>query len=292
MLPRTRLSIALAALSVAAPSTLPVASASSPAPKPSYFSAWSNRYPGSLSAANAACQLCHEQTNGHEPWNGYGWDLRELILSGGMGIDQALAAVEGNDSDLDPTGSTNLEEILADAQPGWTDGANNTLYFEDGTTMMNVNPPAGLGGDLDPPVGGCGGAATGNYCSSAPFSTGLSTITVSPSEVSITANPTMTASANNLPDQPGIFIAGPAQAAIPFFNGTLCIAPTGLQRFSTVNVPSAGVVVQSFTIADAAAGGLLVVADTTYNFQRWNRDPAGGGGAANFSDGFAVCFTP
>jgi hypothetical protein len=44
---------------------------------------------------------------------------------------------------------SNLEEINADAQPGWTTGANNTVYFDDGSTTAGQEAPGGIA-DLDP----------------------------------------------------------------------------------------------------------------------------------------------
>ena len=44
--------------------------------------------------------------------------------------------------------------------------------------------------------------------------------------------------------------------------------------------------------ATSVAGGLNVVAGSTYNFQRWFRDPAGGATNSNFSDGLAVGMVP
>ena len=136
-----------------------------------------------------------------------------------------------------------------------------------------------------------------NYCTSVPTSTGSASMISGSGSSSIAAND-LVLSANNMPQQPGIFIAGPTQAAIPFFNGTLCISPTGLQRFLEINVPDAGGVITQavdYTSSGSAVGfpgPLLVMPGVTYNYQRWNRDPAAGGGAANFSDGYAILHTP
>ena len=108
---------------------------------------------------------------------------------------------------------------------------------------------------------------------------------------SISAND-LVLTADSLPAQPGIFIAGPTTAQIPFFNGFLCVAPTGLQRFINVSAPVGGVVTEAVDIATSAQGGLNVSAGSSYFYQRWNRDPAAGGGAANFSDGLEIAYTP
>ena len=46
---------------------------------------WQDTYgPGtdwnSSSGDTAQCQLCHRDTDGGDPWNGHGWDLREARL--------------------------------------------------------------------------------------------------------------------------------------------------------------------------------------------------------------------
>ena len=137
--------------------------------------------------------------------------------------------------------------------------------------------------------GGSGGPFTNVCDQSTDFSTGDSTMSGSGSG-SISAND-LVISADGLPGQPGIFIANGAQAAIPFFNGILCISPSGLQRFSSVTFPSGGVVTVAVDYATSAAGGLNVVAGAPYYYQRWNRDPAAGGGNANFSDALQVDHT-
>jgi hypothetical protein len=116
---------------------------------------WQGIYSGSLSDDNVingtgrGCQLCHQAVNGGNNWNVYGWDMK-LQLDAGRSDSAAILDIEAIDSDLDSTGSTNLEEITADTQPGWTDGPNNTIYFANGSTLINQNPPANILGNLDP----------------------------------------------------------------------------------------------------------------------------------------------
>jgi len=136
-----------------------------------------------------------------------------------------------------------------------------------------------------------GDALGTNYCISTQNSTGAASTISASGSASISAND-LVLQADNLPAQPGIFIAGPLNAQIPFFNGFLCISPQGLQRFSNVSSPAGGIVSEAVDYPSSAAGGLNVVAGQPYYYQRWNRDPAGGGGAANFSDGIEVLHTP
>jgi hypothetical protein len=129
---------------------------------PNFLSTWQSLYPGSSTDDNLAseCQVCHVQTTGGDPWNDYGWAVR----SGSGGASSKISAAAGLDSDGDPGGSTNLEEILASAQPGWTAGPVNTAHYKDGSTQRGIPPPSGVQGDLDPsasPWSDLGGGTTG-----------------------------------------------------------------------------------------------------------------------------------
>ena len=120
----------------------------------SYASAWQSIYPTSSSDNNllspaTSCQLCHTSPSGGNSFNDYGWDLR-LFDQAGLSKTDAILAAESLDSDDDPTGSSNLQEIQANSQPGWTPGPNNTEYFKNGTSQTGVSPPSGIIGNLDP----------------------------------------------------------------------------------------------------------------------------------------------
>lgn len=126
----------LAALIIASPGVLAF---------PNVLASWQNRYPDSLSDDNAAgsgqaCTLCHNGDSFNER-NPYAYSLAQ------NGFD--FAAVEALDADGD--GNTNLEEILADTQPGWTLGDNNRLFDVIGEVASDAPSPAGILGDLDPP---------------------------------------------------------------------------------------------------------------------------------------------
>ena len=126
-------------------------------------SAFGDAYPGSTTNDDAGCATCHEGTG--EPWNGYGWDLRvrlgEILQDDPSGacsntnrnngtLAAALADIENLDSDTDVSGTfSNIQEIGFDTQPGWTTGANNTLYSADGSTTTGESAPTGIG-TLDP----------------------------------------------------------------------------------------------------------------------------------------------
>ncbi len=122
---------------------------------PSIRNAWKAQYPGSTTDDNvqagtgAECQICHRLPGGGNGWNPYGWQVRQGVVGSGLSATDAIIAAEVFDSDLDPTGSTNIAEINAGTQPGWTPGASNTIFFKNGTTLVAQSPPP-IAGDLDP----------------------------------------------------------------------------------------------------------------------------------------------
>jgi len=200
------------------------------------------------------------------------WDLSGLEV-----ID--MAAISTNWTTFSIPYTIPAEEVGFLFQIGFLSTASN--YDASGVLYDNII--------LDEDNGGVGPGT--NYCISTVNSTGAASVISATGSASI-ASDNLVLTAINLPGQPGIFIAGPGQDQIPFFNGFLCVSPSGLQRFSNVSVPSSGTVVEAVSIASAAPGGLNVSAGQPYYFQRWNRDPAGGGASANFSDGLEVTYTP
>ena len=113
-------------------------------------SVFNSTYPGSQSANNASCRLCHTTSNSQ--FNQYGRDFA-VALRSGMTEVQAFRAVESMQSDTDPAGASNITEINASAQPGWTPGANNTSYARSTLAVVATNqtPPTTITGLLDPP---------------------------------------------------------------------------------------------------------------------------------------------
>jgi parallel beta-helix repeat protein len=119
---------------------------------------WNNRYGAqSTSGESAGCQLCHVNDNGGDPWNGYGWDIRDALADNGCDLDtngavsneEAFFCVELDNSDNDGSGYDNITETGLNTQPGWTNGANNIWYFKSGLTTADQPPPEGIG-KIDP----------------------------------------------------------------------------------------------------------------------------------------------
>jgi hypothetical protein len=77
------------------------------------FDSWAAAYPNSLTDNNAGCLLCHNTPAGTGGFNPYG---AEYFVSGRVGAEKF-------DSDKDPGGCTNIQEINLSTQPGWTPSA-------------------------------------------------------------------------------------------------------------------------------------------------------------------------
>jgi spore coat protein A len=97
------------------------------------------------SSTGARCQVCHVESGGGSPWNAYGWAVRQAV-SGGDWVG-AFMAVE--DSDSDGNGNDNIDEIMADAQPGWTT-TGNLGFLADLTTQLIPDQDIPAASPLDP----------------------------------------------------------------------------------------------------------------------------------------------
>lgn len=102
------------------------------------FAAFQVAYPNS-DTKMAECQICHVSDSGGEPWNAYGWSIRQGINDDGLATLAAITAVEMLDAD--GNGISNIDEINANAAPGWTTGSVHTAYFKNGTTSPDQPPP-------------------------------------------------------------------------------------------------------------------------------------------------------
>lgn len=116
---------------------------------------WTDLYPGS-STSQAGCATCHGTSTSN--LNAYGKDLC-VGLNGFVPNDVTpyLRNLEMLDSDGDATGSNNLAEISANAQPGWTTITNklySTWALKCADTGATVAPPNGVPLPYDPPIGG------------------------------------------------------------------------------------------------------------------------------------------
>ncbi|NNF17424.1 MAG: multicopper oxidase domain-containing protein, partial [Gammaproteobacteria bacterium] len=90
-------------------------------------------------ATGKRCQVCHRDRNGGSPWNAYGWSLRQA----GADTDAVAAFIAVEAQDADGNSDTNLVEIMADAQPGWTTSGNVATFADSSTVVIpDVDIPA------------------------------------------------------------------------------------------------------------------------------------------------------
>ena len=247
-----------------------------------FLSSFTGNYPGSqtddnvIQGTGSSCALCHFSTSGGNNYNAYGWRIR-LGMNSGMNASQAILAAEPFDSDSDPTGSDNLTEILADAQPGWTPGPNNTRYNGNGSTQTGLMPPAGILGNLDP---GCTGTVT-TYCTASTTSIAGCSASISGSGTPSASSPSgFTISSGSVPGgNVGIMYfsnGGPASILIGTQGGFVCATP-GFRTGPKGSGGSSGSCNgdYQFTLQDLVlAGGVIVNPGTTINGAIWFRDPA------------------
>ena len=94
--------------------------------------------------------------------------------------------------------------------------------------------------------------------------------------------------------QNGVFFYGPIQTQVPFGNGFRCVGAggTGIARLAIENSGPAGVLEHCLDNTMPPTAATQITVGSTWNFQAWYRDPAGGGAFFNLSDGLSVTFGP
>lgn len=132
-----------------------------------------------------------------------------------------------------------------------------------------------------------------NYCTSTPNSTGSRAFLGCANNFSICQNQ-MCLSVFDVPSGvTGLFFYGGQPTQVPMANGFLCVSPfhPGLYRLPTVktDVYNSGHLQLDFPSLPSAG---KITPGSTWYFQFWFRDAAGGGAGSNFSDGLRVTFCP
>ena len=119
--------------------------------RPYYFSEWQSTYPNSTTddtAGRDGCQVCHGAFSSQ--WNAYGNAVAALVRGGTL-IGDAIDQVESQDAD--GQGESNLSEINANAQPGWTYGASNPIFDQNNNQSGSIDPISiGVQSPLNPPI--------------------------------------------------------------------------------------------------------------------------------------------
>ncbi|MDH3589198.1 MAG: multicopper oxidase domain-containing protein, partial [Gammaproteobacteria bacterium] len=96
-------------------------------------------------ATGASCQLCHAGSGGGSPWNAYGYAVLDAV----SGNDWLGAFIAVEDMDSDGNGDSNLVEIMADSQPGWTT-TGNLSFTATGTSQSIPDENIPAASPLDP----------------------------------------------------------------------------------------------------------------------------------------------
>ena len=191
------------------------------------------------------------------------------------------------------------------------DGGDGTAFKISGLssngTVITANLPASIGpGDVivrsdtsgnaslsnswpfDPGNQSC--PAASNYCTA-----GANSVSASGAEIDMTGSQIVGDNnfgliAFNLPsNQNGIFFYGPNQLSNPFGNGTLCVGGQ-LFRLGIITTDIFGGANQILDLTSPPQAAGQITGGSTWNFQFWYRDPAGGGSAFNLTNGLEVPF--
>ncbi|MFT4539791.1 MAG: hypothetical protein ACI835_002240 [Planctomycetota bacterium] len=97
-----------------------------------------------------------------------------------------------------------------------------------------------------------------------------------------------------VPNQPGLFYYGGGQIQQPFGNGFRCVSPGtgGIYRLGVVIPQSGADAVWTLDFSNPPEPNSQIHPGSTWNFQYWYRDPAGGGHGFNLSNALQVTFCP
>jgi len=97
----------------------------------SFLDEWRTIYPDS-SSSRRGCQLCHARSEGGQPWNGYGFDIRTRFIEiNRFDIRTAIVDAQAINSDGDVNGMSNLQEIEQGFDPGWRAPGFNFILYAD-----------------------------------------------------------------------------------------------------------------------------------------------------------------
>jgi len=133
-----------------------------------------------------------------------------------------------------------------------------------------------------------------NYCLGSENSTGAAAQLSASGSNRIAANDLMLALDSAPPGQIGIVFYGPERTILPAGNGFLCVGggATGLARLPFGVIDGAGTMNAAVDYLMPPTPTTQIAAGSTWCFQAYFRDPAGGGTGINFSDALEIVFRP
>ena len=266
---------------------------------PPYLTEWQNIYSSSNTDDNVTaglgqgCAVCHFGANGGAPWNPYGWEIRKKFLAGATIHDAILQAALW-DSDANPQSWSNITEINAGTQPGWTNGNNNYAIDDFGT--LSGQPPPAIAGSLnpasspmiplcDPGVAGVLGCPCGNPqdglnrgCDNSAGTNGAALTAVG--TASLSADTLVFTTGGERPTALSILLQGPAliAAGTTYGQGVRCVGGT-LRRLFNKAAVGGSIVVPNFGGGDptvsarSAAKGDPISAGQNRWYMVYYRDP-------------------
>ena len=129
----------------------------------------------------------------------------------------------------------------------------------------------------------------GRYCVANPNSTGRASSITAVGLPSVATNDWTLRAVSCPPSQFGLFFYGRIQSQVPFGNGWRCVDGQ-IFRLPAVQIDPAGEALWPLDFTNPPQPAAEITPGTTWNFQFWYRDPAGGGSDFNLSDGLTVNF--
>ncbi|MFT7669100.1 MAG: hypothetical protein ACI8X5_001800 [Planctomycetota bacterium] len=200
------------------------------------------------------------------------------LLSGGAavwdGTDWTSTFEIGNDGDY-------VAEMLV-----FDDGEGRALYLAGGFDKVAGIPSMGIARLSDP----CGPDLGIPYCTSLVNSVGLRGLMRADGSASVAAANLTLVVSQLPPNKPVLIFHGPQAANFPFGDGLRCIAG-GIQRIQPVGISDAQGT-HSITVNYGASYATDFVAGNAIRFQGWYRDPTGGPGGFNTTDGLEIALKP
>ena len=130
-----------------------------------------------------------------------------------------------------------------------------------------------------------------SYCVAVPNSTGAGALMSASGSASVSANDLVLRCDSVPAGQFGIFYYGPNQLALPFGNGIRCVGGQAF-RLGVQAADAGGVLERVIDLSAPPEPAGTVNPGSTWNYQAWFRDPAGGGASFNLSDGLQISFQP
>ncbi|MBL8862965.1 MAG: endonuclease/exonuclease/phosphatase family protein [Planctomycetes bacterium] len=128
-----------------------------------------------------------------------------------------------------------------------------------------------------------------NFCATAPNSVGAGAIMESAGSLSLSANNLVLLAHDAPPNASALYFYGPNETQVPFGNGWRCIG-NPITRLGILQIDPLGT---AYYPLDFQSGSLTqITPGTSWSFQLWYRNPAGGGAGFNLSNGRRFRFCP